>query len=278
MTRANIYYATYNIARANMNQAVERNFAFVEERGLIEKLSAETKARIERGLLPVRHLHWGSNMNMSEICQRGYGAAVTAPCIFSAGDHLGMSQIVGRIGLVLDGATGTSLDAAKQTWLTDPAWQGVRKLIEDSFIERDWFKLFVIQTLAINGVALDLVYKHADAAWAEGAITIAMLSEFQSDWRTEESRWSDSVIKTVAAESAENKALVSAWAKAAIDVAVEAAKPLSAALNGDNGAAAEAGRRSHTQAGGCARPDALIRAPKRIKEHGANRFTHPLPQ
>ena len=46
------YYAAYNIARANMNQAVERNFAFIEERGLIQKLSPEAKAAIERGLLP----------------------------------------------------------------------------------------------------------------------------------------------------------------------------------------------------------------------------------
>ncbi len=234
------YYATYNISRANMNQAVERNFAFVAERGLIEKLSAETKAKIQRGLLPVRHLHWGSNMNMSEICQRGYGTAVTAPCIFSAADHLGMAQIVSRIGLELDGQTGVSLDAAKQTWLNDPAWQGVRKLIEDSFVERDWFKLFVTQTLAVNGVILDLVYKGADAAWVEGAVTVAMLGEFESDWRADESRWSDSVIKTVAAESAENKALISEWAKASIDAAIQAAKPLSAALLGDNGAAAEA--------------------------------------
>ena len=67
-----------------------------------------------------------------------------------------------------------------------------------------------------------------------------MLTEFMTDWRAEESRWSDSVIKTVAAESAENKALISQWAKLWIDRAVEAAKPLSASLLGDNGAAAEA--------------------------------------
>jgi phenol hydroxylase P1 protein len=234
------YYATYNIARANMNQAVERNFTFVADRGLIDKLSAETKAKIQRGLLPVRHLHWGSNMNMTEICQRGYGTAVTAPCIFSAGDHLGMAQIVSRIGLELDGQTGASLDAAKESWLNDEAWQGARKLIEDSFVERDFFKLFVTQTLAVNGVVLDLVYKLADAAWSEGALTVAMLTEFMSDWRAEESKWSDHVIKTVAAESAENKALISEWAKASIDAAVAAAKPLSAALLNDHGAAAEA--------------------------------------
>ena len=141
------YYATYNIARANMNQAVERNFAFVEERGLIDKLSAESKAAIERGLLPLRHLHWGSNMNMTEMTQRGYGTAVTAPCIFSAGDHLGMAQIVSRIGLEVDRQTGVSLDKAKETWLNDAAWQGARRLIEDTLVERDWFQLYVAQTL-----------------------------------------------------------------------------------------------------------------------------------
>jgi len=234
------YYATYNIARANMNQSVERSFTFADERGLIDKLSAEARARIETGLLPLRHLHWGANMNMTEICQRGYGAALTAPCIFSAMDHLGMAQIVSRIGLVLDGQTGASLDAAKQVWLNDPAWQGVRKLIEDTFVERDFIQLYVAQTLAVNGVVFDLVYKLADAAWKEAGITIAMLTEFMTDWRAEESRWSDSVIKTVAAESPENKALVSQWAKLWIDRAVEAAKPLSASLLGDNGAAAEA--------------------------------------
>ena len=232
------YYATYNIARANMIQSVERSFIFADDRGLIQKLSADARSQIEHGLLPLRHLHWGSNMNMTEICQRGYGTAITAPSIFSAGDHLGMAQIVSRIGLALDGQTGVSLDMAKETWLNNPAWQGVRKLIEDTFVERDWFQLFVAQTLAVNGVVLDLIYKHADAAWKEAGVTIAMLTEFMTDWRAEESRWSDFVIKTVAAESPENKALVSQWAKLWIDRAVEAAMPLAASLLGDNGAAA----------------------------------------
>jgi phenol/toluene 2-monooxygenase (NADH) P1/A1 len=234
------YYATYNISRANMNQAVERAFAFADERGLLAKISPEARNKIEIGLLPLRHLHWGANMNMTEICQRGYGAAVTAPCIFSAGDHLGMAQVVSRIGLALDGQTGVSLDLAKEIWLNDPAWQGVRKLIEDTFVERDWFHLFVAQTLAVNGVVFDLLYKGADAAWKDAQITIAMLSEFQTDWRADESKWSDSVIKTVAAESAENRALVSQWAAGWIARAIEAARPLSSALLGDDGAAAEA--------------------------------------
>ena len=233
------YYATYNIARANMQQAVERNFQFAEERDLLSKLSPGARAAIQRGLLPMRHVHWGANMNMTEMCQRGYGTAVTAPCIFSAGDHLGMAQIVSRIGLVIDGQTGAALDAAKTTWLQDPAWQGIRQLIEDSFVERDWFQLYVAQTLAINAVLLPLVYRLCDPAWADAVLPVAMLTEFMSDWQTEETRWSDSVVKTVAAESDANRTLLSQWAAHWIDRAVTAARPLSAALLGDEGKAAE---------------------------------------
>ena len=149
-----------------------------------------------------------------------------------------MAQVVSRIGLVLDGQTGVSLDKAKETWLNDAAWQGARKLIEDSFVERDWFQLFVAQTLAVNGVLFDFAYKHLDAAWRDGALPIALLTEFMSDWRADEGRWSDHVVKTVAAESDANKTLVSDWASRWIGRAVEAAQPLSDALLGDGGKAA----------------------------------------
>ncbi|MGO8778903.1 MAG: phenol hydroxylase [Rhodomicrobium sp.] len=234
------YYATYNIARANMQQAVDRNFVFVAERGLIEKLGRTPRIQIERGLLPLRHLHWGSNMNMSEICQRGYGTAVTAPCIFSAGDHLAMAQIISRVGLELDGQNGTSLDGAKINWMKDSAWQPIRRLIEDTLVERDWFHLYVAQTLGVNAVLFELAYKNADVAWADGGILVAMLTEFMTDWRAEEARWSDSVVKTVAAESAENNALISGWAQNWISRAVEAGKSWSRELVGDRGRAADA--------------------------------------
>jgi phenol hydroxylase P1 protein len=244
------YYGTYNIARANMQQAVDRNFAFVEERDLLGKAGEAVKARLISGLLPIRHLHWGSNMNMAEICQRGYGTAVTAPCIFSAADQLGMAQIVSRVGLLLDGQSGSSLDAAKEAWLNAPAWQGARRLIEDSFVERDWFRLFVAQTLGVNAVLLDLVYRHGEAAWGTAGLTVAMLTEFMADWRAEEGKWSDVVVKTVAAESPENLALVSQWAKEWIDRAEEAGRPLSIDLVGDESAVTAAADAARTRARG----------------------------
>jgi phenol hydroxylase P1 protein len=114
----------------------------------------------------------------------------------------------------------------------------VRRLVEDTFVERDWFHLYVAQTLGVNGVLLDFIYKRAEPAWVDAGLTVAMLTEFMQDWRTEESRWSDSVVKVVAAESGHNKALISQWAAHWIARAVEAATPLSEALLGDGGQAA----------------------------------------
>ncbi|PPQ33747.1 ferritin family protein [Rhodopila globiformis] len=243
-----LYYATYNIGRAGWNGACERNFALAEKRNLLGGLDPALRGRIERFLLPLRHAHWGANMNMSEACQRGYGTAVTAPCIFSAGDHLGMAQIVSRIGLLLDGQTGHSLDRAKESWMTDPAWQGVRRLVEDSFVERDWFRLLVEQTLAINSVVFGLIYDRADAAWDSAATTVSLLTEFMADWRDDEGRWVDAVISGAAAESEANKQLISRWAARAIDRAAAAARPLAAALLGDEAAAEAAANDARTRA------------------------------
>lgn len=207
------YYATYNFARAAMQASTEKNFEFVRNKGLLEKLPELTKGKIEKSLIPIRHLHWGCNMNMSEICQRGYGSAITAPCIFSAMDHLGMAQNISQIGFELDGKTGVVLDQGKDIWVEDPAWQGIRKLIEDTFVERDWVELYVAQTLIVNGLVLEYVYNSTDAYWDEASVPVAMLTEFSTDWLKEEARWSDNVIKVIAGETVENMALVNKWVK-----------------------------------------------------------------
>ena len=93
----------------------------------------------------------------------------------------------------------------------------------------------------MNAVLFDLAYKHLDQAWRDGALPVAMLTEFQSDWRAEESRWSDHVVKTVAAESAANKALISEWASRWIGRSIEAAQPLAEALGVLGAAAKSAG-------------------------------------
>lgn len=233
------YYATYNIARSGMRQAAQHNFDFVAKRGMLDNLSEEWRAKVEDYLLPLRHVSWGANMNCTQICDRGYGTAVTAPAIFSAGDHLGIAQVIGQIGMDMAGGGGEALEAAKDKWMNAEYWQGVRKLVEDTLVEQDWFELFVAQNLVIDGVIYPLAYEKFDAAGqAHGGAAISMLTEFMTEWFSEHSRWSDAVIKVAAKESEANAEKLSAWFTKWRDRTVEAVRPLSAHVLGTDGDAA----------------------------------------
>lgn len=233
------YYATYNIARSGMRQAAQHNFDFVEKRGMLGNLDADWRAKVEDYLLPLRHVAWGANMNATQICDRGYGTAVTAPAIFSAGDHLGIAQLIGQIGMDMADGTGDALDAAREKWMKADYWQGIRKLVEDTLVEPDWFQLFVAQNLVIDGLIYPLAYEKFDAAGqAHGGAAISMLTEFMSEWFAEQSKWVDAVIKVAAAESAANEARLSAWFRKWRDQAVAAIRPLAAHVLGADAEAA----------------------------------------
>ncbi len=115
-----------------------------------------------------------------------------------------MAQYISRVGLALDGNTGESLIPAKQAWMQDEAWQGLRKLCETSLIEQDYFKLFLLQNLVIDSFMSELVYTQFDQWLAQHqARDLAMLMEFMQEAMADLRKWSDSVFKTAAAESAE---------------------------------------------------------------------------
>lgn len=221
------YYGAYNIARAAQSQTTETNFEFVDKRNLLAAVDPAWRETVAFYLLPLRHMEWGANNNATDMCDRGYGTAVTAPCIFAAADRLGMAQIIGRIGLLLDGNTGKALERAKQDWMDAPEWQGLRRLTEDSMVVRDWFELFVGQHLAIDGMLYPLVYGRFDVAGQrQGGTALSMLTEFMSDWSAEHGRWVDAVVRTAAAESDDNRALLTGWFTAWRDRAADAFAPL----------------------------------------------------
>lgn len=209
-----LYYATYTIARAKMMEAEEKNFSFVQKRGLLENVDAAWIEKVKRYMLPLRHYEWGANMNNTNVTDMGYGTTVTQAAIFAAMDRLGIAQILSRLGLLMDGNSGETLEAAKQVWLEDDMWQGVRRMVEDSFVLDDWFEQFVAQNFAMDGVVFPLVYDHCDREEARhGGGALSMLNEFMVDWYADHCRWVDAVLKVAAAESEDNGALLSAWAR-----------------------------------------------------------------
>jgi len=206
------YYGAYVQQRAKMQEAAENNYAFFEKRQLVDRLDDATKEKLVRYLVPLRHVEHTANLNNMYGCSYGYGTAITQACLFNAMDRLGIAQYLSRIGLILDGNSGDALAEAKEFWLNDPIWQGMRACAEEMTTTEDWFEVLVAQNVIVDSMLYDLYYQQFDA-WLNDndGHDVSMLTEFMQVWSKESNRWVDSVLKIAAAESAENKLQLEQW-------------------------------------------------------------------
>ena len=206
------YYGTYVQQRSKMQEVAESNYAFFEKRNLADRLSEETKLKIIRCLLPLRHVEHTANLNNMYASAYGYGTAITQACLYNGMDRLGIAQYVSRIGLILDGNTGDALKEAKSYWMSDTIWQGLRKYCEETTVTEDWFEVLVAQDVILDSMIYNLIFDQFDSKLAEeGGLDVGMLTEFMQLWAKDTNRWVDAVLKIAAAESEENKALLEGW-------------------------------------------------------------------
>lgn len=227
------YYGSYVIARARQQEAAESAFTFVESRALAQAMPEDVRETALRVLLPLRHVAWGSSMNNESVAAYGYGAGITQGALYYAMDQLGIAQFVTRMGLVL--ADATALDTARDAWLNDDAWQPLRRLVEDLFVEKDWFELLVAQDLVLDGLLYPLVYGAVvDGVLAMGGgSAVAMICQFQSEWHAEATKWIDAQVKAAVADNADNRALIADWAGKWRARAASALLPVAAIALGD---------------------------------------------
>jgi phenol hydroxylase P1 protein len=220
------YYSTYTLTRARQQETTEANFGFVESRGLADMLSDELRSISLNVLVPLRHAAWGANQHNTFICGYGYGTTFTQPCMYHAMDNLGIAQYLSRLGLLLGDTE--ALDAGKQAWLDDAAWQPLRRYVEDCLVIRDPFELFVAQNVALDGLLYPLVYERIvdDHISVRGGTAVAMLTQFMSDWFDETRKWVDAVLKVAAAESDANREVLQEWTRTWSDRAASAMVPI----------------------------------------------------
>ena len=226
------YYGAWTIARARQQDAADSSFEMIEERGLATMIPAELKQLALDVLVPLRHMEWGGNMGNSYMAAYGYGTVITQPCLYHAMDHLAVAQYLTRIGLVLEGPD--ALDTAKAAWMNAEMWQPMRRYVENLLVVKDWFEIFVAQNLVLEGLAYPLFYDYLDGDFSAGGGTaVSMMTRFMSEWSAETTKWIDAQIKTVAAESPDNMALLRGWVKQYRSPALDALLPLANRAFGD---------------------------------------------
>lgn len=229
------YYGTYVQARAKLQEVTENNYAFFDKRGLGDRLSEEVKAKVVRCLIPLRHMELGANMNNVLCSAYGTSTVLTQAFLYNGMDRLGIAQYLSRIGLLLDGNSAEVLTKAKDHWMTDPAWQGLRRYTENTLVVEDWYEVFIAQDVVLDTLVYDLMYRQFDQAITEeGGSDLAMLIEFMQEWHKDTSRWVDATLKSTVAESDHNKELIGRWVAEWREKAVADLAPLAEIAVGDD--------------------------------------------
>jgi len=206
------YYSNYVMTRAKQQDAADQNFTFIEKRNLLDSMPKSIKEQILKYVLPIRHFEWGANMNNLQLVSEGYGSAFTSAAMFHAEDRLGNAQYVTRIGLLLANNEASVLDEAKDAWLNDVSWQNLRKALEDSFVLEDWFELFMVQNVIMDGFIQPLFFdKYEEELITKGSSTQSMMTEFITGWFEESTKWVDNTLRVAILESEENKNIIQHW-------------------------------------------------------------------
>lgn len=217
------YYSSYVAARAKQQEGTVQSFKLIEKRNLADSIPSNLKEQILEFIIPLRHFEWGANMNNLQLVSESYGAAFASAAMFHAEDRLGIAQHITKIALVLGENETSILDQAKERWLNEASWQGLRKMVEDSFVVEDWFELHVLQNLVMDTFIHELFFNYFEREVGNnGGSTYCMMTGFISEWFEESRNWVDKTIQVAAAESEDNNAIVSGWIKKYIDVASDA--------------------------------------------------------
>jgi len=189
------YYAPYVQSRAAMNDGFAKSLDYVDSRGLLQKLPAGWDAVVADLLLPLRHYEAGAELISIEGSRFAYGTTIDQCCTYAAFDRIGNAQNISRIGIVFNDGHDHALADAKVKWLNDPALQGLRRLIEELLVERDYAKELVALDLS-DRLIYSLMFTHLDeAALLGGAGAYSLMAQHFASWMTDQRRWIDQLIK-----------------------------------------------------------------------------------
>ena len=223
------YYAPYVTSRADMHEAFGSTLAYLEKRGLLDRLPDGWASLLQDVVLPLRHYEAGAQMNLANGCRFGYGTSITQCLGYAAFDRIGNAQMLSRAGIILGGGTAEPLEVAKGDWLEDAALQPLRRLTEEMLVEKDWAVGFV--TLDITDQLLyGLLYTHLDeAALMGGAGSYSLLAQHLAGWFADQRRWVDALYRAWTADpvhGAANAELLGDVAERALAAATDAVRPI----------------------------------------------------
>jgi toluene monooxygenase system protein E len=205
-------YARYVELQSERETFVEQLLEAAEQTGYDRTLSPEWVDVLEAVLPVLRYPCHALHMLIAYVAQLAPEGRVVVAGAFQAGDELRRVQHLARRMRQLQELRTDFGGSARAAWQDAPAWQPLRKLLEQLLVTYDFGEAWVALQLVVKP-ALDelfmvqfaeLARERGDWLWAELAHSLAQ----DCCWHRE---WSDALTRVALAEHAENAELVRQW-------------------------------------------------------------------
>ena len=228
------YYAPYVTARAAMHDGFAKTLEYLEQRDLLERMPEAWRTLVARVVLPLRHYESGGQLVTVAGARFSYGTTIAQCCGYAAFDRIGNAQLLSRLGIALAGGSDSALTEAKALWVDEPSLQGLRRYVEELFVEDDWAAGLLGLDL-VDRLLYGLLYRHLDeAALLGGAGAYSLVAQHLSGWFADQRRWVDRLLEAWLADpqhGAGNRAALAAIVDRRLAQAVAAVRDLAAAAD-----------------------------------------------
>lgn len=200
------WYTTYVNNRKKMAEEVENGFAYADQLGVIKTLSPQWADALRDLYTPLRHLEYGENVQMQHVIRYALGTSIEQCATYQAYDKTGRAQWISQWAMNMQEHHGEFLAHGKETLLNEPAFQPLRRYVEEILVTDDWAEVLVAENLTLDLLLGNLMYrefnqeaiKHGDTHLSILNLVIAK----QLDWHRD---WAFSLFKLLANDEAQSR-------------------------------------------------------------------------
>ena len=188
------YYTPYVTSRAAFHEEFGKTLSYLEQRELLAKLPDGWRQVLATVVVPLRHYESGAQLVSVTGARFAYGTSIEQCCTFAAFDRIGNAQLLSRTGIAAAGGTADILKAAKQSWLTAPHLQAVRRYTERAMAVTDWAEGLLAIDIA-DQLIYPLLYRGLDErALLSGGGAYSLVAAHLSNWFTDQRKWLDALV------------------------------------------------------------------------------------
>ncbi|TDU28877.1 toluene monooxygenase system protein E [Panacagrimonas perspica] len=206
------------------------------------RLGADWIGYLAAAFVPTRYLTHGIQMVQMYIAGMAPSSYITYCASFAAGDLLRRGSLAAYRTRQMQIACPSvaALAEGRRTWETRPEWQGLRKLVERSFVAYDWAEAFVVSNTVIRPLVDEMLVERLGAiARANGDELTWMLLKNLSKDSERAMRWTEALAKYAVAQNPANRVAFERWHAEWSERASDAVRGLAELLGSDPAGSAD---------------------------------------